>query len=130
MGSRTLKNGVENNKKDLSAMPSYVPSVPTSTSSYLSLSALRVCNSKMGEGEFMGFYVHYKYRRGTSLGVNVLFRYQLVTCGKYVDQKVLIMRGLLEIAPERNCCIVRGCAKPTSRINLNEEGGGSLATPR
>ncbi|MBA0742789.1 hypothetical protein Gogos_015810, partial [Gossypium gossypioides] len=81
MGSRTLKNGVENNKKDLSAMPSYVPSVPTSNSSYLSLSALRVCNSKMGEGEFMGFYVHYKYRRGTSLGVNVLFRYQLVTCG-------------------------------------------------
>ncbi|MBA0619426.1 hypothetical protein Godav_028604, partial [Gossypium davidsonii] len=89
MGSRTLKNGVENNKKDLSAMPSYVPSVPTSTSSYLSLSALRVCNSKMGEGEFMGFYVHYKYRRGTSLGVNVLFRYQLVTCGNGAEANAI-----------------------------------------
>ncbi|XP_012434880.1 transcription factor TGA2.3 [Gossypium raimondii] len=41
MGSRTLKNGVENNKKDLSAMPSYVPSVPTSTSSGAEANAIR-----------------------------------------------------------------------------------------
>ncbi|KAH1084251.1 hypothetical protein J1N35_024012 [Gossypium stocksii] len=41
MGSRTLKNGVENNKKDLSAMPSYVPSVPTSNSSGAEANAIR-----------------------------------------------------------------------------------------
>nr|AVK60072.1 TGA2.1 [Gossypium hirsutum] len=41
MGSRTLKNGVENNKKDLSVMPSHVPSVPTPTSSGAEANAIR-----------------------------------------------------------------------------------------